>query len=77
MFVSAPATSRGWHAMAAIGLLMFAVYAGLYFAPYRRMRRAVAVEDWPAAGGQMKRIARLATVNFALGWIAIAAVRWW
>jgi uncharacterized membrane protein len=67
--------ARGGQAMAAIGLVMFAVYAHLFFAPYRRLRRAVQAQDWAAAGAQVKAIARLATVNFVLGWIAIAAVR--
>jgi len=74
LFLSAPGAPAGWRAMAAIGLVMFAVFAHLFFAPYRRLRRAVAAQDWPAAGAQMKTIPRLAMVNFVLGWIAIAAV---
>ena len=65
----------GWHAMFGIGLLMFALFAHLYFGPFRRLRRAVAAQDWPAGGAQVKQIASLASANFALGWLAIAAVR--
>jgi len=39
------------------------------------LTRAVDVSDWPAAGAQMKQIPRLAMINFVLGWIAIAAMR--
>jgi uncharacterized membrane protein len=56
----------GWHLMMGIGL-----DAG----PHRRLQRAVRASDWPLAADQMKQIPRLATINFVLGWIAIAAVR--
>lgn len=65
----------GWHLMFGIGLVMFALFGHLYFAPYRRLQRAVAQSDWAAAAGQMKAIPRLVMVNFVLGWVAIAAVR--
>jgi len=65
----------GWHLMTGIGLLMFAVFGHLDAAPHRRLRNAVAASDWPAAAEQMKKIPPLATINFVLGWIAIAAMR--
>ena len=65
----------GWHLMMGIGLLMFAVFGHLDAGPHRRLRRAVADADWPTAAAQMKRIPLLATINFVLGWIAIAAMR--
>lgn len=65
----------GWHLMFGIGLLMFALFGHLYFGPYKRLARAVAASDWPAGGAQMLKISKLAMVNFVLGWIAIAAVR--
>ena len=71
-FAAAP---RGWYLMLGIGLLMFALFGHLYAVPFRRLRAAVANADWPAAAAQMKQIPRLAAINFALGWVAIAAVR--
>ena len=65
----------GWHLMLGIGLLMFALFGHLYFGPYKRLARAVAASDWPAGGAQMLKISKLAMVNFVLGWISIAAVR--
>ena len=65
----------GWQLMTGIGLVMFALFAHLFFAPYRRLQRAVAASDWPAAGEQMKRIPPIAMTVFVLGWVAIAAVR--
>jgi len=65
----------GWHVMMGIGLLMFALFAHLFFGPYRRLRRAAAATEWPAAGEQMKRIPPIAMSVFVLGWLAIAAMR--
>lgn len=64
----------GWHLMMGIGLLMFAIFGHLYFGPFSRMKKAVAQADWPQAGQQIARIHPLVVVNFALGWLAIAAV---
>ena len=64
----------GWHLMMGIGLLMFAIFGHLYFGPFSRMKKAVAQADWPQAGQQMAKIHPLVVVNFALGWLAIAAV---
>lgn len=64
----------GWHVMFGIGLLMMAVFAHLFFAPFRRARRAAAAQDWPAVGSALDSIHPLVVLNFTLGWIAIAAV---
>lgn len=64
----------GWHLMLGLGLLMFALFGHLYFGPYRRLKRAVAAADWPDGGRRVGQIATLATVNLALGAVAIAAV---
>jgi len=65
----------GWHLMMGIGLVMFAVFGHLDGGPHRRLQRAVARSDWPTAAAQMKQIPMLATINFMLGWVAIAAMR--
>ena len=66
---------HGWHVMFGFGLLMFALFGRIESGPYRRLSAAVAVSDWPTAGAQVTPIARLATAIFALGWVAIAAMR--
>ena len=68
---------RGWHAMAGLGIVMMLVFAHIWFAPFRRMQRAVAAQDWPVGGKNVNQIATLVQLNFALGWIAIAAVLLW
>ena len=64
----------GWHAMLGIGLVMFALFGHLYFGPFRRLKQAVSAADWPEGGRRAGQIATLATVNLALGVLAIAAV---
>jgi uncharacterized membrane protein len=70
----AQAAPLGWHLMSGLGVLMFLVFGHLYFSPYRRLQRAVAAADWPAAAGRAVLIARLVGLNFVLGWLAVAAI---
>ncbi|MFZ5566960.1 MAG: CopD family protein [Pseudomonadota bacterium] len=70
----AQAAPLGWHLMSGIGVLMFLVFGHLYFSPWRRLQQAVAASDWPAAAGCATLIARLVSVNFVLGWLAVAAI---
>ncbi|HVE52373.1 MAG TPA: CopD family protein [Ramlibacter sp.] len=67
----------GWHAMAGLGIVMMLVFAHIFFAPWRRLQRAVGASDWPEGGKRMNQVALLVKVNLALGWIAIAAVLLW
>ena len=79
MFASADLSlaPRGWHAMAGLGGLMCVIFAHLWFAPFRRLQRAVAQADWPAAGQALGQIHPLVVTNFGLGWLAVAAVLVW
>lgn len=72
--VNAQAAPLGWHLMSGIGVLMFLIFGHLYFSPYRRLQQAVVAADWPAAAARAATIARLVSVNFALGWLAVAAI---
>ena len=67
----------GWHAMSALGLLMCLIFAHIWFAPFRRLKAAVANTDWPAAGKALGQIHPLVLANFALGWLAVLAVIVW
>ena len=68
---------RGWHAMAGIGVVMMLLFAHIVAAPYRRLRQAVAASDWPEGARRTGQVALFVRINFALGWIAIAAVLLW
>ena len=54
-------------AMAVIGVVMSAIFMHIYFAPFGRLKRAVAVEDWKAGGAALNQIRILVGVNLALG----------
>ena len=68
---------RGWHAMAGLGTLMCVIFAHLYFAPFQRLKKAVAAQDWPAAAQALGQIHPLVLTNFILGWTAVTAVMVW
>jgi uncharacterized membrane protein len=55
------------HVMLGIGLLMMAIFMHIFFAPYQRLKRAVAAQDWPVAGRQLNQIRLLVTTNLILG----------
>lgn len=63
----------GWHAMAAIGLLMAAVFAYIQFALHPALRRAVEARQWPPAAAALGRIRWLVLTNAVLGFVALAA----
>lgn len=67
----------GWHAMAGLGVVMMLVFGHIYFGPWRRLKAAVAQENWPDGGKRMSQITLLVKVNLGLGWVAIAAVLLW
>lgn len=64
----------GWHAMAGLGIVMMLVFGHIFFGPWRRLRQAVAAQDWPEGGKRMGQITLLVKINLGLGWLAIAAV---
>jgi len=57
--------------MAVIGLLMSAIFVHVYFAPFRRLKRAVQHEDWKAGGAALGQIRILVGINLALGLLNI------
>lgn len=59
------------HLMQGIGLVMMALFAHVWFAPFRRLRAAVAAQDWPAGGTQMRQIRMIVAINLVLGLVTI------
>jgi uncharacterized membrane protein len=59
------------HLMHGIGLAMIAIFLHVYFAPYRRLRRACAASDFSAAGPQLAQIRRMVGINLLLGIVTI------
>ena len=58
--------------MQATGLLMMALFLHLYFAPWRRLRRALEAGDHQAAAVQLDQIRRIVAINLVLGLITVA-----
>jgi len=65
----------GWNLMLVIGLVMMLIFGHIYFAGFRKFKRAVAAAEWPVAAKAAAQIQTLMVTNFVLGWAAIAAVR--
>ena len=61
-----------WHAMAAIGLVMIAIFAFVRLGPYVRLARAVAAADWPAGASALASVRKGVAVNLALGVLVVA-----
>ncbi len=59
------------HLMNGLGSLMIFIYLHVFFAPFQRLKRAVASQDWPAGGKALAQIRILVGVNTALGLITI------
>lgn len=59
------------HIMQALGVVMILIFLHVYFAPYRRLQRAVAAREYAAAGAQLAQIRRLIGINLALGLVTI------
>ena len=55
-----------------LGVVMMLIYAHIFFAPNRRLQRAVAAQDWPAGCAAMAQIRRLVMTNLFLGLVTIA-----
>lgn len=57
--------------MSVIGIAMMLIFAHIFFAPFRRLKRAVAAQDWKAGGAAMATMRKLVGINLILGLITI------
>lgn len=57
------------HAMAGLGTLMMLIFGHVYFAPYRRMKQALAANNLPEAGRRLAQIRMIIAINLSLGLI--------
>lgn len=61
-----------WHWMMAVGLVMMAVFAWIWFGPWRALRSAVAAEDWARGAQALNRIRQRVAFNLGLGIVTLA-----
>jgi uncharacterized membrane protein len=69
IFVGIYNGAMAWHvhAMMAMALVMTALFAYIYFVPYRALGRSVAAEDWVEGAPRVAIIRRIILVNLGLG----------
>ncbi len=65
----------GWNVMLVLGLAMMLVFGHIYFAGFKKYKRAIAGADWALAAKAGALMHTMTLLNFALGWLAILAVR--
>jgi uncharacterized membrane protein len=59
------------HIMHGAGILMVLIYMHVFFAPYRRFRHAVVVEDYPEAAKRLAQIRKLIALNLSIGLLVV------
>jgi uncharacterized membrane protein len=66
--------------MEGLSVIMMLAFAHLYFAPWKRFRRAVDGGDFPIAATQLNQIRRIVEFNLVLGLVVVvigATGRYW
>lgn len=59
------------HVMLLLGIIMMLIYMHVYFAPFRRLKQAVAANAWQEGGVQLGKIRKLIAVNLGLGLLVV------
>jgi len=72
LFGGADGAGHHVHLMLVLGLVMTALFAYIWFLPYRRLGFAVSVESWAEAAAHLGRIRQIIAVNLVLGLTVIA-----
>jgi uncharacterized membrane protein len=60
------------HIMNGLGILMILIYMHVFFAPFKRLKRAVAAETWQEGAKDLAQIRFLVGINLSIGLITIA-----
>lgn len=55
------------------GIAMMLIFAHIFFAPYERLKHAVAAQDWKAGGAALGQIRKMIGINLILGLLTVAA----
>ena len=61
-------------AMLVLGVAMMLIFGHVFFAPYKKLKCAVAAQDWKAGGAALGQIRMLIGINLSLGLLTIAVV---
>lgn len=60
------------HVMNGLGIIMILIYMQVFFAPFKRLKLAVAEQRWPDAGKALAQIRVLVGINTAIGIFVVA-----
>jgi uncharacterized membrane protein len=58
--------------MLTLGIVMMLIFFHVFFAPYKRLKRAIEAQDWPEGGKQLGTIRKLVGINTLIGIATIA-----
>ena len=58
-------------AMLVLGVVMMLIFAHVFFAAYKKLKRAVAEQAWPAGGAALGQIRMLIGINLSIGLITV------
>ncbi len=61
-------------AMLVLGVIMMLLFAHVFFAPYKKLKRAVGDQNWQAGAAALAQIRMLVGVNLSLGLLTIGVV---
>ncbi|MGD8484246.1 MAG: CopD family protein [Thioalkalispiraceae bacterium] len=59
------------HIMNGLGIIMILIYMHVFFAPFKRLKNAVAIQDWPTGGKNLNQIRKMVGINTSIGLIVI------
>ncbi len=61
-------------AMLVLGVVMMLIFAHVFFAGYKKLKRAVGEQNWKAGGAALAQIRMLIGINLIVGLVTIAVV---
>lgn len=61
-------------AMLVLGVAMMLIFAHVFFAPYKKLKRAVREQNWQSGGAALAQIRVLIGINLSIGLLTIIVV---
>jgi uncharacterized membrane protein len=59
------------HIMNGLGTIMILIFMHINFAPLKRLKQAIAIEDWQTGGQKLAQIRILISINLSIGLIVV------
>lgn len=68
---SSPGLPMYVHLMSGLAVVMILIYMHVYFAPFKRLKNAVAIQDWQEGGRRLGQMRKLIGINLTIGLINV------